>query len=54
MRTMKGRTRSGQAALEYVLALASMLVVTGILWGFARGAVHHAERTESLVTADCP
>ena len=54
MRIMKGRKRSGQAALEYVLAMASMQVVTGILWVFARAAVHHAERTESLVTADCP
>ena len=51
---MKGRTHSGQAALEYVLALASMLVVTGILCMFARAAVRHAERTESLVTADSP
>ena len=44
----------GQAALEYVLALASMLVVAGILSILVRAAVHHAGRTESLVTADCP
>ena len=40
--------------LEYVLAFAGLLVVTSILWGFVRVAIRHAERTENLVTADCP
>jgi len=49
-----GRMRNGQAALEYVLSLASLLVVVGILCGFVRAAVRHSERTEGLVTSDCP
>ena len=48
------RARSGQAMLEYVLSFVSLLVVIGILWGFVRAAVRHGERTESLVTSDCP
>lgn len=44
----------GQAALEYVLALASMLAVAGILAVLVRAAFLHAGRTESLVTAECP
>ena len=48
------RTRSGQAMLEYVLSLAGLLVVVGILWGLVHAAFLHAERTERLVTADCP
>jgi len=48
------RLRGGQAALEYVLSLAGLLVVAGILWGFVQTAIRHAERTERLVAADCP
>ena len=51
---MKGRARGGQAALEYVLALASLMVVVGILWGLVHTARSYARRTESLVTSDCP
>ena len=51
---MNGRMRQGQAMLEYVLCLASLLVVVGILWGLVHVIVRHAERTENLVTADCP
>ncbi|MBO7684204.1 MAG: hypothetical protein J6T51_05725 [Kiritimatiellae bacterium] len=51
---MKGQERSGQAALEYVLALASLLVVVGLLAGLVGAAGRHASRTESLVTSDCP
>ena len=50
MRRMNG----GQALLEYVLALAGLTVVVGILWGLVAVTLRHAERTESLVTADCP
>ena len=48
------RARYGQALLEYVLSLACLLVVVGILWVLVRVAVHHAERTERLVQTDCP
>ena len=51
---MKGRLRKGQAALEYVLALASLLVVVGILWGLVHAATRQARRTQDLVTSDCP
>ena len=51
---MFGRSRKGQAMLEYVLSFASLLVVVGILWGLVAVVVRHAERTESLVAADCP
>ena len=51
---MKGLSRSGQAALEYVLALASLLVVVGLLAGLVGVAAHHAARTTSLVSGDCP
>lgn len=51
---MNGRARGGQAALEYVLALASLLVVVGILWGLVRVTRSYAHRTERLVTSDCP
>ncbi|MBR2837966.1 MAG: hypothetical protein IKE55_04225 [Kiritimatiellae bacterium] len=51
---MGRRMARGQAALEYVLALAAMLVVAGILSILVFAAVRHAGRTESLVTADCP
>ena len=53
-RPMNVRMRRGQAALEYVLSLVSLLVVIGILWGLVRAAIRHAERTEALVTSDCP
>lgn len=51
---MNGRSRGGQAALEYVLALASLMIVVGILWGLVRVTRSYAQRTESLVTSDCP
>ena len=46
--------RRGQAALEYVLATVSLLVIVGILWGLIRVAQHHADRSEALVTSDVP
>ena len=46
--------RTGQAMLEYVLAFAALLLVIGLLWSLVRVAVRHGERTESLVTSDCP
>lgn len=49
-----GRARRGQAMLEYVLSLASLMVVVGILWGLVGVALRYADRTEDLVTSDCP
>ena len=51
---MKRRMAGGQAALEYVLALASLLVVVSILTGFVWTAARHAARAEDLVTSDSP
>ena len=51
---MKLRMSGGQAALEYVLALASLLVVVGIMLGFVYAAAKHADRAENLVTSDYP
>lgn len=48
------RARSGQAALEYVLSFASLLVVVAILWGLVGVAMRYAETTEDLVSSDCP
>ena len=46
--------RSGQALLEYVLSLASLLLIVGILWGLVQVTIRHAERAEALVTSECP
>ena len=51
---MKQRMSGGQAALEYVRALASLLVVVGVLTGFVWAAARHADRAEDLVASDCP
>ena len=53
-RRMNVRARRGQAMLEYVLSFASLLVIVGILWGLVHVAFRHAERTEALMTSDCP
>ena len=45
---LRNRMRHGQAALEYVLALASLLVVVGTLWGLVVAAERHARRSEAL------
>ena len=55
-----GAARHGQATLEYVLALAALLVVVAILSALVGTREHpgvidrYAARTENLVTADCP
>ena len=46
--------RRGQAMLEYVLSLAALMVVVAILWGLVGVALRYADRTEDLVTSDCP
>lgn len=40
--------------LEYVVCFASLLVVASIFLWLARAVVRHADRTEDLVTSDCP
>jgi hypothetical protein len=40
--------------LEYVLSLAAMMVVVAILWGLAGVALRYADRTEDLVSSECP
>ena len=48
------RAHRGQAAAEYVIAMAVMIAVAGIM-GYLVTAVHKsARRTEALVSADCP
>ena len=46
--------RPGQAALEYVLSLAALLVVVSLLWGLVGVALRFADRTEDLVSSECP
>ena len=50
----RGRMRRGQAMLEYMLSLAALMVVVAILWGLVGVALRYADRTEDLVTSDCP
>ena len=51
---LPGRSRRAQATLEYVLALACMLVVVSSLAGLVGVALRYADRTENLVSAECP
>ncbi len=46
--------RRGQALLEYVLSLAGVVVVFGILWTLTGTAVRYAVRTEKLLCSDYP
>ena len=46
--------RRGQAALEYVLALAALLVVTAIMWGVVGAAEKQSVRAARLVTSEYP
>ena len=46
--------RKGQTALEYVLAFASLLIVVFALVWFVQATWRYADRTENLVTSDCP
>lgn len=46
--------RRAQAMLEYVLAFATLLVVVTILTTLVRVALRSADRTEDLVSAECP
>ena len=51
---MGKKGRSGQAAIEYVLALATLLVVVSIMGYFVTAAHKSAHRSEALVSQDCP
>ena len=46
--------RPGQAMLEYMLSLAALLVVAALLWGLVGVALRFADRTEDLVSSECP
>ena len=48
------RTRRGQAMLEYVLALAALLVIGTILWMFVDVAIQYSRRAENLVSSEYP
>ena len=48
------KARRGQAALEYVLSFAALLVVFGIVWKLVDVSVRSADRTETLVSDDYP
>ena len=40
--------------LEYVLAMAGMVVVVAVLWGLVDVAVRYAVRTDNLVSSEYP
>jgi len=40
--------------VEYILTFAALALVVTALFGLVRIAQRHADRTESLVTSDCP
>ena len=48
------RARRGQAMLEYVLAFAALLIAVFALYAFVQAVWRYADRTENLVTSDCP
>ena len=53
-RARKVRARRGQAMLEYVLAFAALLIAACALYAFVQAIWRYADRTENLVTSDCP
>ena len=48
------RARKGQAMIEYVLAFVALLIAVFALCAFVRATGRYANRTEDLVTSDCP
>ncbi len=40
--------------VEYLVALAMLLVVVAILWGLVETAFRYADRTENLVSSEYP
>ena len=53
-RRMRMRAKGGQAMLEYVLVFAAMLLAVFALYGLVAATWRYADRTEGLVTSDCP
>jgi uncharacterized protein (UPF0333 family) len=51
---VKATARGGQAAVEYLLAMSALLVVVGVMGYLVTAAHKSAQRTEALVSADCP
>lgn len=48
------RVRGGQAMLEYVLAMAAVLVVVAVLAYTVQAGFRSSERTSAQVRSDCP
>ena len=48
------RARRGQTMIEYVLVFAALLIAVCALYAFVRAVWRYADRTEDLVTSDCP
>lgn len=48
------RHHKAQALLEYVLALAGMMVVAAVMWHLVSAAGKQAVRTENLVSSEYP
>jgi uncharacterized protein (UPF0333 family) len=48
------RFSKGQAMLEYILAMAGVLVVAAAMWHVVRAAEKQAVRTESLISSEYP
>lgn len=48
------RMRKAQAVLEYVLALAGLLVVVSVMWGLVRASWRQSERTVNLTISEYP
>ena len=51
---MRIRGRSGQTAVEYVLALCALLAVVGAMWYLVSASKKSVVRTENLVSSDYP
>lgn len=48
------RMRKGQAAAEYIITFAALVIVVSMLLSLVYVSDRYARRTESLVTSDCP
>jgi hypothetical protein len=46
--------RKAQAVLEYVLALAGLLVVVSVMWGLVRASWRQSERAGNLTISEYP
>lgn len=46
--------RKGQALLEYVLALAGLVITVGVLWSLVGVTARYAVRAENLVSSEYP